>query len=101
TADQAFAGRFLVAEVRVHDRGAAAPDLADLVVLLRLAVLAADLHFHIGQRLAAIDDRPVARRAREVAAGSGEPLLLDQLDADSFTRRHHGDGERRFSEAVA
>src|SRR5690606_785773 len=43
TWDEALGGRLGVAEVRMHDRGTAAPDLADLVVLLRLAVLAADL----------------------------------------------------------
>src|SRR5690606_9230096 len=69
TIDEALVGRFLVAEVGMHDARAAAPDLADLVVLLRFAVLTADFDFHVGQRLAAIDDRPVARRARQIAAG--------------------------------
>jgi hypothetical protein len=69
--DEAIRGRFGVAEIGVHDAGATTPDLADLVVAAWLAVLAADLDFHVGQRLAAIDDRAVAG-GREISRGVPE-----------------------------
>src|SRR5690606_23660205 len=96
-----FVGGFLVAEVGVHHARPAAPDLADLVVLARLAVLAADFDFHVGERLAAVDDGAIARRARQVALAAREAFFGDQLDVDAFARRHDGDRQRRFGKAVA
>src|SRR5690606_10014472 len=92
--DEAVVCGLLVAEVRVHDALAPAPDLSDLVIALDLPLLSADLDVDAGQRLAAIDDRPVAGRARKIARGSGQPFFLDQLYPNAFARRHHRDRQR-------
>src|SRR6185437_7597604 len=99
---QAGAGRFLVAEVAVHDAGAANEDLSDSAVRQDVAAGRADLDFHPGHRPAAIDHRAKAPRLVRFARGAArELILLDQLDPDSLARRHQRDGERRFGETVA
>src|SRR6185369_50432 len=99
--DQARAGRFLVAEIAVHDASAADEHAADAAVGKDLARSAADLDLHSGDRLPAIDYRAVAAGAVLVAGLAARKLaFLDQLEADAFARRHQRHGEGRFGEAV-
>ena len=67
---EAGAGRFLVAEIAVHDAGAADEHLADAALGERFAVGAADLDFHPADRLAAIDHRAIAARPLAVVGGA-------------------------------
>src|SRR3546814_2393068 len=50
-------GRFRIAEIADHHRGAAAIDAADLPVAQHRAVIVADFHLHVADRAAAVDDR--------------------------------------------
>src|SRR4029079_4693708 len=52
---EAGVGRFLIAEIAVHDAGAAHIDLADAAVGQDFALVTANLDRHAGDRLAAID----------------------------------------------
>ena len=97
---QAVAGGFRVAEIGMHHGRAPAPHLADLVICLVRAVLAADGDVHVGQRLAAIDDRAVAGRTRQIARRARQALLLDQFDADAFAGRHHRHRQHRLGQAI-
>src|SRR6185437_7857398 len=60
---EAGAGRFLVAEIAMHDARAAHEHLADPAVRQDPAVGRADLDFHAGHGPSAVDDSAIAARA--------------------------------------
>src|SRR5690242_2984523 len=69
-------GRFLVAEVAVHDALTAHIDLADAAIGKDLAAGPADFNLHSGYGLPAIDHRSVAARAIAVAGSAAGKLVL-------------------------
>ncbi len=108
--DEAFARCALIAEIGMHDAGAAAPDLADLMIasqclfsafLQSAFVGTTDFDVHIWQSLAAVYDSAITRRPRQITRRARQSLFLDQFNPDTFARRHNGHGQNCLGQAIA
>ena len=86
--DQARIGRFLVAEIFLHQGRASAPHFANCSVRNRRAVFVADLDGHVFYGTPTIDDCAIPDRAVRRARVARKFGLFNQLNLNAFTRRH-------------
>ena len=99
--DQTRIGRFLVAEIFFHQRRTSTPHFANGLIGKWLVVLIADFDGHVFHGTSTIDDCAVPDGAVRRARMASQFGLFDQLNLNTFARRHNRYRQRRFGKAIA